>query len=125
MIDLRVGRPSSNWRSDGSPARAAAATWYQPGIAHSVSRLHSSSDATAPTSATRTLVVTALRMTTLCVGIARGQCWLDQMSSGPDVILSVTRLRGDLPGAGRSRDRAELEDEEDRSARRRGSAPTA
>ncbi len=83
------GAVSWNWRSDGSPARAAASTWYQPGIAQSVSRVQPSSDRRAD-QVTATSVLTLLRITTSSVGIARGHWRLDQMSSSPDVIFTVS-----------------------------------
>ena len=44
MTTCGAGFFSSNCRSDGSPARAETATWYQPGIAQVVCREHSSSE---------------------------------------------------------------------------------
>ena len=62
---------------------------YQPGSAHSVSRLQSSSDRRAD-QVTSTSVLTLLRITTSWRGIARRHWLLNQMLSLPDVILTVS-----------------------------------
>ncbi len=85
----RSGRSSSNWTSDGSPASAAAATWYQPGNAHFVSFEHSSSERLA-SHVTLTLVVWSRRRVTSSPRTARGQCRLVQISSSPEVTLRVS-----------------------------------
>jgi hypothetical protein len=85
-----VGVVSSNCTSDGSPPRAAAVAWYQPGEAQPVRGEHSSSERLACFQTIPTLVVTSLRTTMSRRGTARRHSRLLQIASSPDVIPRVT-----------------------------------
>ena len=86
------GRLSLNCTSSGSPPSGATATWYHPGSAHSVSRLHFSSERRADQVTVNQLAFSR-RSTRSLVGTAFGHCWLVQIRSSPEVILSVSVSR--------------------------------
>jgi hypothetical protein len=73
----------------GSAPNAAATAWYQPCRTQEVERLQSASDR-RPLHTTGTVAGASLRTTTACLGTAVGQSWVDQIRSGPEVILSTS-----------------------------------
>ena len=89
-LPARQGRARTARRTARRPGRPRS-TWYQPGSAHSVVPCCSPRRSGGPTRSRSTLVVDVVAGHDVdSLGTARGQSWLDQMESSPEVILTTS-----------------------------------